>query len=95
LKFHKCTDKDYDEFYPPKESDKKFFEFAKAEMGFYCFDEDQEDIILWGQNNFEYQRLELLYMPCQPNNTETGCANHTFEETLEYLKAPGIYLLRN
>jgi hypothetical protein len=32
-------------------------------------------------------------MPCQVN--DTGCGNKTFQETKDYLKAPGIYLIRN
>lgn len=30
LTFHKCTEEDYNDFYEPRASDKKFFEFAKA-----------------------------------------------------------------
>lgn len=54
LKYHKCTDEDYESFYEPRQSDKKFFEFARKNMGFFCIDDDQPAIVLWGQNNFEY-----------------------------------------
>lgn len=40
ISFHKCTDEDWDKFYPPRPSDVKFFNHAKKNMGFYCFDED-------------------------------------------------------
>ena len=48
LKFHTCTPDDYESFYPPREGDKLMFEKAKQEMGFYCIDDNQPDIILWG-----------------------------------------------
>lgn len=48
LKFHKCTDRDYSLFYPPRRSDEKIFDVARRSMGLYCIDEDQPEIIIWG-----------------------------------------------
>ena len=48
LKFHKCTPDDYKSFYPPRKSDKEIFAQARDKMGFYCIDDNQPDIVLWG-----------------------------------------------
>lgn len=40
LKFHKCTDADYDSFYPPASSYKQAFERIKKEKTLFCIDDD-------------------------------------------------------
>lgn len=54
-------------------------------MGLYCIDEGQQNLVIWGQNNFEYQRLEILYMPCLPDLKNNVCINKTLDDLQKYL----------
>ena len=65
-------------------------------MGLYCIDANQTNLIIWGVNNFEYQRLDILYMPCVANVTAGTCLNQTtFQDLQNYLVAPNIYFIMN
>jgi hypothetical protein len=44
-------------------------------MGLYCIDAHDEAMVLWGQNNFNYNRLEFIYSPCTPNPANNTCMN--------------------
>jgi len=41
LKFHKCTEADYDSFYKPASSYKTMFEETKLRKNLYCIDDGQ------------------------------------------------------
>lgn len=92
---HKCTQEDYAAFYPPRRSDKQIIEVAIEKMGLYCLDEVDQDMILWGQNNFEYQRLEIMYIPCTPNNKTLTCMDNSYNELLNYVVTPNFYMVVN
>lgn len=64
-------------------------------MGLYCVDEGQQNLVIWGQNNFEYQRLEILYMPCLPDPKNNVCINKTLDDLQKYLQSPNMYIIRN
>lgn len=50
LTYHKCTDEDYDSFYPPEPSYVSQMALAKKNKYFYCID-DPQDLIVWGQGD--------------------------------------------
>ena len=76
LKTHKCTDKDYDQFYQVDKNQFKLLEEIKRDpkRGLMCLDEDDSvQLKLYGREKYDdYQRLELLMLPCNSINTEAG-----------------------
>ena len=79
VKFHKCTDEDYDSFYPPGPNDVEAINAVRAQnYSLYCI--DNEDLItIYGRSNFHYRRFEIMFMACTPDPENNICMdNHTF-----------------
>lgn len=59
-----CSEDDYDGFYPPAENSINSINFIRNNnFNLYCID-DGQDILIFGRDNFDMQRLEVLYQPC-------------------------------
>jgi hypothetical protein len=67
---------------------------ARTELSLYCLDSDQI-IKIRGQDNFDYQRMDIIYSPCIEDLENGICVNKTKEETVDYLKVPEIYIVYN
>ena len=67
LKIHKCSDADYDAFFTPSKSFAKVFDQAKKRKNHYCLDEGQQLEVFGLSDNTDYQRLDILYVPCNPD----------------------------
>lgn len=51
IKFHKCSQQDFDSFYPP--ADNSVEAIASVRQSLFCMNQDQ-DLIIYGSNNFHY-----------------------------------------
>jgi hypothetical protein len=83
--YHVCTDEDYDEFFPPSNGYDTSFERQKKAKGLFCL--DPFPIEIWGNNDatqFEHQRLDLNFLPCQLNTKNETCSS-TLQQQIEYL----------
>ena len=71
-----CTDEDFAKFYPIEGYQESVLEDIKKdpERGFFCIDEDEDlELELYGRENYEnYQRLELIMLPCNSINSDLG-----------------------
>lgn len=77
LPYHKCTDEDWKEFTPPSKAFSDSFSAIKNGDvdGMYCLDwtDDVEPILIYGnEKNDEYQRVELVLVPCNYVHTRLG-----------------------
>ena len=67
LTTHKCLPEDFKNFYPTAKAYRKKLSEVKDRTSLYCID-DNQDINVYGQNeNTDYRRLELNFIPCQSN----------------------------
>ena len=96
VKFHKCTEADYESFYPPNPNDADAIaEITSGNYSLFCIDDD-EVVTIYGRNNFYYRRFEIMMLPCDPDPARGICMNNTLEKTLDYLgNIPDIYILQN
>lgn len=78
LGIHKCTQDDWETFYPPSKED-DFYHVTERNF-LYCIDH-RELLEIRGQDNFDYIRLEIMYLPCVPDIEKGLCLNRTLEET--------------
>ena len=75
---HLCTEEDYAQFYPIQGSQVDLLDDIKnnPDRGFLCFDETGEgvpDFDIYGSETMDnYQRLEVIMMPCNSVMTEAG-----------------------
>ena len=76
INFHKCTDADYDEFYPISESEKGLFNKFRSLYALYCIDAGQ-DMLIRGNSYMDYNALDIQMNPCFPNETAKTCLNST------------------
>ena len=53
LTYHKCTEQDFTEFYPPAKSVENMFELLKSQKQMLCIDSDQK-LLINGFDNFKY-----------------------------------------
>jgi hypothetical protein len=73
---------------------------ARNSKGMYCLDSDQ-NVTIFGSNNFWYQRFEVMLMPCKPDRVKNVCINRTLEESNNYLLSfgkgtiPDLYIMEN
>ena len=76
LNFHKCTENDWKYFAPPSSTSKDSWEEIKInkKRGMFCIDFDEgEDIKIYGnERNDEYQRVEIVLVPCNYLHTHLG-----------------------
>ena len=69
IPYHLCTDEDWDKFPPPtKDASVSIAPILSGEYGgMYCLDweDDIENMLIYGnRNNDEYQKIEILLVPC-------------------------------
>ncbi len=94
LNFHKCTDADYDEFYPVSESEKDFYEKLRSQKTLYCIEAGQ-DMLIRGSSPMDFNALDIVLSPCKTNITEKTCLNNTLDKTKKYLGHPELITLTN
>ena len=94
LNFHKCTDADYDEFYPVSESEKDLYENFRSVQALYCIEAGQ-DMLIRGSSSMDFNALDIFLSPCKPNITEKTCLNNTLDKTKKYLGHPEFITLTN
>ncbi len=80
LSFHKCTDADYEEFYPVSTSEKALYEKFRSLRALYCIDAGQ-DMLIRGSSYMDHNALDIVLNPCRPNITGETCQNNTLDKT--------------
>ena len=77
---HKCTEKDWATFSPPKKDKKERIEQLKKANTMFCLNQDElqwdgNPLGLFGSNGYTmHRRLEIRFLPCQLKNV-TADAN--------------------
>lgn len=94
IPYHKCTEEDYGQFYPPNMDSVNMFEIAQNELELFCLDTDKI-LEIRGQDNFDYQRLDIIYMPCTEDLQAGTCVGQSYEDMIAYLGVPELYLVVN
>ena len=67
LPHYKCTEKDYQQFYPVAAKNEKALGLIKAneKRGLYCIDWTSDDMFVFGEDyNPDFQRIEFVLVPC-------------------------------
>ena len=69
LQYHLCTQEDLEEFAAPTRDAENVIQDAMSDetKGLYCLDWDNQgdEIAIWGaETGYEYQRIEIIYAPC-------------------------------
>ena len=77
VKYHRCTDEDYKEFYPIQKQSAATLQSLKTDplRGMFCIDWNDEELpikILGDESEDNYLRLEALLLPCNYIHTEFG-----------------------
>ena len=74
--YHRCTDDDYNSFYPVDKSSRVLLNSIKddPDRGFFCinFAENEPDMIFGEFQDDNYYRLEVLLTPCNYLHTSNG-----------------------
>lgn len=83
----KCTEEDYELFYPVSPKYAKALEELKEYDVLYCYDiEEFKEIEIFGENNNDdTQQLEFNFFPCIEDLENGTCVNRTLEEIKTYL----------
>jgi hypothetical protein len=68
---HKCTQQDFDEFYPVKESQKNIIETLKARKAFFCMDKldklgNEYTKNVYGGVEAAHINYDIVFRPCIP-----------------------------
>ena len=71
IPFHKCTEDDWDQFLEPAMGMEDQINAVKTnpKRNMYCIDEFENFIIYGNEKNTEYQRIEVVLVPCNYLNT--------------------------
>ena len=106
--FHKCTDEDYDQFYPVKRQSADLLKQIREdpERGLFCIDWNDEDepIEIAGyEYDANYTRLDIMLVPCNyyhPSFDYTGDTishncNPNLTEQINYLGASKFIIYTN
>jgi len=74
IPFHKCTKDDWDHFLDPaKGIEDQILALRKnPKRNMYCIDEFENFTIYGNEKNTEYQRVEVVLVPCNYLNTQFG-----------------------
>ena len=74
IPYHKCTEQDWALFSETARGmgDKIAMIRDNPKRGMYCLDETQELEIYGTENNMNYQRVEILFVPCNYLHEELG-----------------------
>ena len=107
LPYHDCTVDDYKEFYPVDRKAALLVEDIKKnpDRGFICLDWDEVNLEIYGsENESNYQRLEVIAMPCNSIRTDESLldegfispeCNRNFNAQKEYLARSHWVMLVN
>ena len=93
LPYHECTDEDYNSFSPPTTRAKDILESVKADPDrrFYCIDDDVDKTI-FGQQPTNYRTLEILFIPCNVENSWDDDPDPISEDCVRDLEAQQAFL---
>ena len=73
---HKCTDEDFEEFYPVQEASRGPMNTIRGdpERGFLCpeWNDDEPLNLIGDENDDDYTRLEVVLLPCNYVHTMLG-----------------------
>ena len=74
IPFHDCTEADWAEFPPPSKSSTDSWNEIKngTGRGMFCLDYSDDVLIYGNEKNEEYQRLEIVLVPCNYQHTQWG-----------------------
>lgn len=76
LQYHKCTDEDWVNFAPPSKTSADSWKEINSspKRGFMCIDfEEGENLKIYGnERNDEYQRIEIVLVPCNYLHSHLG-----------------------
>jgi len=97
IQHHLCTDEDYAEFYPITEKSKILYQDIRDDpkRDFYCIDWNDEEnpINVYGEeNDNDYQRLEIILMPCNVIRTDIIYFDEPIPECITDLKSQTDYM---
>jgi hypothetical protein len=73
LPYHKCTDADFDKFYPVSQNSKDELKVTRTDpkKGLFCLDEWTDDLFVGGDEaGKDYQIVEMIMAPCNYVNRE-------------------------
>ena len=96
---HKCTDEDFQEFYPIVGEQSKEFETKHSAVGFNCIDWDDEDPYMIYGNLLEgaFQSFNVMLVTCNYKTfsghdaIQPGCSTD-IQKQKEYIKDGDLYL---
>ena len=84
IPYRRCTDKDYEEFYPIEKPKKQTLADIRSDpdRDFYCIDWDDENpFVIYGtETQANNQRLEMILLPCNMVKSDIGPWNQTVSE---------------
>ena len=99
LPYHKCDERDFEVFAPISRADETSFEIIKSnpKRGFYCLDwDDDEPFEIYGrESGSNYQRLEVILVPCNYVHKEISDVGDTVKEECKSDLASQIEYLGN
>ena len=86
--YHICNDEDYEMFYPPTKRAKEILMSIKEspDRRLYCVD-DSIDKTIWGRQPTNFRTLEIIWMPCNVQNSWDADPDPISEECIADLKA--------
>ena len=66
LPYHKCTEEDWNGFPPPDKTSADVVKMLRTDpkRGLYCIDIEKNINIYGNERNMNYQRLEIIFTPC-------------------------------
>ena len=102
IPYHKCTEEDWALFAPPDKSSFDTIQLIKEnpERGMFCFDYGEDYQIYGNERNQNYQRVEVIFSPCNYVHTESGYEDDSvqpecipeLDKQIEYLGSINILL---
>ena len=74
IPFHKCTEDDWDQFLDPAMGmeDQILAVKTNPKRNMFCINEFENFVIYGNEKNTEYQRFEVVLVPCNYLNTQFG-----------------------
>ena len=74
IPYHLCTEEDWKEFYEPANGIEDQLSKVRDDpkRGMFCLDQPEDLVIHGGENNSEFQYVEILMVPCNYLHTEFG-----------------------
>ena len=74
IPFHKCTEQDWEQFLEPGKGmgDQISAVRANPKRNMYCIDNFKNFVIYGNEKNSEYQRVEVVLVPCNYLHTQFG-----------------------